>query len=95
MTWLWKVFFSALWGEVFKPLIRYALSTIGGKVVEHAKWAVQYVLDHPEVIGDDDKRRIAREILQSRLESDGKAISDSLANLFIELIVQWEKKRWT
>lgn len=94
MTLILKAFFSALWGEVFKPLFKITLSTLGGAIIEEAKFAIEYVQEHPEVFNDEDKRRVAREIMQSRLKSRGKEVRDSVCNLFIELVYQAFYRHW-
>lgn len=95
MNLLWKAFFSALWSEILKPLIRIAVSKLGGAITDAAKSAVASVQADPALIRDADKRDKALEILKDKLLQDGREISDSLGNLFIELAVQAYKKRWS
>jgi hypothetical protein len=94
MSWLWKIFFSALWAEIVKPLIRFLLSTVGGTVYKIAKDVVQAIELDPLIVKDEEKRRIAYEAVKTRLKSEGKVVGDSVINLAIELAVQAFKKRW-
>ena len=94
MSYLFKVFFSALWGEIFKPLIKWLLNQVGGRVLEIAKDVVQSIELDPSLVLDEDKRRTAFEAIKQRLEDEGKEVRDSLINLAIELALQAIKKRW-
>ena len=94
MSYLFKVFFSALWGEIFKPLIRWLLNQVGGRVLEIAKDVVQSIELDPSLVLDEDKRRTAFEAIKQRLTDEGKEVRDSLINLAIELALQAIKKRW-
>ena len=94
MSYLFKVFFSALWGEIFKPLIRWLLNQVGGRVLEIAKDVVKSIELDPSLVLDEDKRRTAFEAIKQRLKDEGKEVRDSLINLAIELALQAIKKRW-
>jgi len=94
MSWIWKVLFSALWGEIVKPLIKFLLSKVGGTVYQIAKDVVKSIELDPSIIKDEDKRRTAYEAVKKRLEDEGKLVRDSVINLAIELAVQAYKKRW-
>ena len=94
MSYLFKVFFSALWGEIFKPLIRWLLNQVGGRVLEIAKDVVKSIELDPSLVLDEDKRRTAFEAIKQRLTDEGKEVRDSLINLAIELALQAIKKRW-
>jgi len=95
MNLLWKAFFSAIFAEIIKPLLRLALSKYGGVLMDAAKSAVASVQADPDLIRDSDKRELALEILKDKMLQEGREVSDSLGNLFIELALQAIKKRWS
>jgi len=94
MKLLFQLFFSAIWNEIIKPLGRILISNIGGRLIAEAKFAIEYVKEHPELLTDEDKRRVAREIMQSRLKSAGKEVRDSICNTVIELVYQAFYRHW-
>ena len=94
MNLILKALFSALWAEIFKPLLRVALSKYGGAVMDAARSAVASVQADPNLIRDSEKREVALIIMKDKLLQEGREISDSLGNLFIELALQAIKKRW-
>ena len=88
MSVFFKVLFTALWGEIVKPLIRFLLSKVGGSVYAIAKDVVKSIELDPSIILNVDKRRVAFEAVKQRLEDEGKVVRTSIINLAIELAVQ-------
>lgn len=89
-----KILFSALWKELFQPLIRFFLKKVGGLLLEIAKDTVKSIQLDPSLISDSIKRATAFAAIKQRMRDEGKEVSDSMVNLAIELALQSIKKRW-
>ena len=92
MRTLFKLFFSGLWNEVFRPLFILLVSKAGKDLWDTCVTAVKGVEhDFPDLEGVE-KFKITFGRVTETLEAKGKEYPTWLKNIFIELAVGFVKK---